>query len=461
MKRKLLAKRNPASHEKPFNLIRWFSVLVLVAIILVAIITSLLLSRFLTVNMLERDAALTMEEVQTIARIEKATDLFKSGTYDRDDRNLQEFFQYVRSMNDVLRANIYSSAGIVIWSTDKTLVGRKYDRNPELEAALGGTLKIESGVIGQEKEPKPEHVNLGRPGDSFVENYIPITDPSSGELIGVVELYRAPRALFATIEQGTRLIWLSAFGAGLFLYLVLLQIVMRADRTMRAQQKRLVEAETLAAVGQLAGAVAHGLRNPLSSIRSSAELALDMPTTEIHETSRDIISEVDRLENMIRQLLLYSQAPSADLEEVDVARLLSEIESTFAREFDKQKVTVSLNVAPDLPPVRADSTLLAHVLNSILANALEAMSGGGQLVLRAAIARRGRAVEVSIEDTGRGIPRAQMADMFKPFRTTKAKGLGMGLALARQIIQRFGGTLRVDSEEGKGTRVTIALRSAT
>jgi signal transduction histidine kinase len=450
----------PARDARPFDLIRWFSVLGLAAITLVSIVTSFLLSQFLTNNMLERDGALTMEAVQTVAQIELATDFFVSRKYDEDNRNLREFFQYLTSLHDVLRANVYATDGTIIWSTDRTLIGTKYDRNPELDEALEGKLKIESGVVGDVDTSKPEHVNLGKPGDSFVENYVPIRNSQTGALIGVVELYRVPTELFATIRRGTLLIWLSGIAAGVFLYVVLFSIVRRADRLIWAQQRRLIEAETLAVVGELAGSIAHGLRNPLSSIRTSAELAADGPASDVKELASDITVEVDRLERMVRQLLAYSQAPTVALEDVDVDRVLRETVGNFSRDINRRNVVPSIQMKPDLPPVKADAALLEQLFNSLLANALDAMPQGGRLAISASAGAKDRTVEIAIEDTGVGIPADQMSEVFKPFRTTKPKGLGMGLALARRIVRRFGGTIAIDSEVGSGTTVKLSLRTA-
>jgi signal transduction histidine kinase len=455
---------NSSDHEseaRPFDLIRWFLFLGLAAIAVVSIVTSVLFSRFLTHHMLERDAVLTMEEVRAIARIENAFGLFKTGQWDREDRNIREFFSYISSMHDVMRANIYSADGIVVWSTDKALVGKKYDSNLELDEALAGKLTVEHGIVGDEQHPKPEHINLGQRGDSYVENYIPMVDPADNRLIGVVELYRIPRALFETLSQGVQLIWFSAFAAGGFLFLMLFSLIKRADRTMRAQQRRLVETETLAAVGQLSGAVAHSLRNPLSSIRSSAELALDGPVTESRETSRDIIVEVDRLEGMVRQLLFYSQSSSDEIAHIDIGPVLHDVVRSFARDADKRQTEMTLDIAADLPRVRADGMAIAQVFNSLVTNALDALPRGGHISIAARLAPRARTVDIEVRDTGKGIPRSQMRDLFKPFRTTKAKGLGMGLALAERIVRRFGGTLAIDSEEGLGTVVKVSLRTGS
>jgi signal transduction histidine kinase len=446
---------------RPFDLIVRFLLLGSAAIAVVSIVTSVLFSRFLTHHMLQRDAALTMQGVQAMARIENATDLFKTGRYDEGNRNLKEFFIYIGSIHDVLRANVYSANGVVIWSTDKSLVGHKYDHNPELGGALSGTLMLYVGTVGEEEDPKPEHVNLGRPGDRFVENYIPIFDPDGGNLVGVVELYRIPRPLFDTLSRGVELIWVSAIAAGLFLFIVLFGIVKRADRTMRSQQRRLVETETLAAVGQLSGAIAHNLRNPLSSIRSSAELALEGAIGEARETSQDIIAEIDRLENMVRQLLFYSQAPLGDIEEIDMTELLAGVTGDFRRDFEKRRVQTEVSVTPRLPLVRADGAAIAQVLNSLITNALDAMPEGGRLVIAARPGTERGRVEVEVRDDGSGIPSNQMRDLFKPFRTTKAKGLGMGLALAQRIVRRFGGTLSIASEEGRGTVVKLLLRTGS
>ena len=164
-------------YRKAFNLIRWFSLLTLSAIVVVGIVTSLLLSAFLTKHMLQRDATLTMEEVQSIVRIGKASRYFRNGTHDAGDPHAQEIFQFIASMHDVLRTNFYANDGTVIWSTDKSLVGKAPGRNPELDEALAGRLTVESGTVGEEDNPKPEHVNLGRRGESFVENYVPIQGP--------------------------------------------------------------------------------------------------------------------------------------------------------------------------------------------------------------------------------------------------------------------------------------------
>jgi two-component system sensor histidine kinase HydH len=120
-----------------------------------------------------------------------------------------------------------------------------------------------------------------------------------------------------------------------------------------------------------------------------------------------------------------------------------------------------VSVTPRLPLVRAEGAAIAQVLNSLITNALDAMPEGGRLVIAARPGTERGRVEVEVRDDGSGIPSNQMRDLFKPFRTTKAKGLGMGLALAQRIVRRFGGTLSIASEEGRGTVVKLLLRTGS
>lgn len=443
--------------KPPINLLKWFSLLSLICIGLVSIVTSILLSRFLTFNMLQRDAQVSLEFLQNAAQIQNAIPFF------RDERpaskDVEEFFHQIALIPDVLRANVYSLDRKLVWSSDPELIGQRFpDANEELDEALQGELKIETGVTGKEKYPKAEHVFLGRGSTvDFVENYFPIRDPKTSQVVAVAELYRIPRALFETIHAGQRLIWIDSIIGALFLYLSLFWIVRRADLTMRQQQRRLVESETLAAVGEMAGAVAHGIRNPLASIRSSAELMQVDSGESVHESARDIVNEVDRLESWVRDLLTYSQPDQGALEQLQLEPLIAESLSTYKKEMERRSVRLSTDFREPLPSVKADSALLVQVFNSLFSNALEAMPNGGDLTVSGRLNKAGHSVELAVHDTGVGIPTDQIDKVFVPFYTTKRKGLGVGLPLVKRVIERMGGSIGIASEVGKGTAVTIKL----
>lgn len=446
-----------AAKPKRFSLTRWFSLLSLVCIGAACVTLSIVLSRFLTSSLLERDARIMAEVVQSIAEVQDASEYFVSQGNASKDRSLEEFFAHIGKLPDVLRTVIYARDQRVIWSSDPSLIGKNLGPNHELDEALEGQIAIESGVIGSTDDIKPEHMRLRSQEPRFVENYLPVRARADGPVIGVVEVYRVPIALFETIGQGLRLIWGIALGCGLFLYLALFWIVRRADRLIEQQSARLLETETLAVIGEMTGAITHGIRNPLASIRSSAELVQDDPSPGVREAARDITAEVDRLTEWVRQLLTYSEQEPARLDAVEIGPLLESSLAGFERERQRRGVELVLAIDPALPAVRAERVRLVHAFNSLFSNALEAMPNGGLLHVAAALAPRGRAVRVTIRDNGIGIPREQLPRVFVPFFTSKRKGLGLGLPLVKRIVTRFGGTVAIASEAGKGAEITVEL----
>ena len=362
-----------------------------------------------------------------------------------------------RRLPDVLRTNIYARDQQVIWSSDRALIGKYLGPNPELEEALAGKVAVESGVIGANGDSKPEHLLLRSAEPRFVENYLPVRAGAGGPVIGVVEVYRVPVALFQTIVQGLRLIWAIALGGGLFLYLTLFWIVRRADRVIEEQSRRLLESEMLAVIGEMTGAITHGIRNPLASIRTSAELCQDDASAYVREAARDITAEVDRLSEWVRQLLTYSEQEPARVEAVYVAPLLQVSLAGFERDMQRRGVKLSVDIAPALPAVRGERVRLSHAFNSLLANALEAMPEGGLLEVTARVSPSARTVQVRIRDNGVGIPRDQLPRVFAPFFTSKRKGLGLGLPLVKRIVTRFGGSVSITSESGQGSEIVVEI----
>ncbi|HEX9183265.1 MAG TPA: ATP-binding protein, partial [Burkholderiales bacterium] len=369
-------------------------------------------------------------------------------------KEVGDFFAHLARLPDVLRANLYSGSRTIIWSSDASLVGRSFPDNPELEQALRGDLVAHGG-----ERAKGEHAQLDTRFPYFLEIYAPVRDPASGEVTGVVELYKTPQPLFEAIAAGQRAVWLGAAVAGIFLYVALFWMVRRADNLIRAQRERLVQSETLAVVGEMSSAVAHGIRNPLASIRSSAELALESEPAEWRAAAQDIVAQVDRLESWVRELLSYSQPLAGKLEPVQLTALVGSSLQSFARELERRRIQVSSSIGTALPPINADASMLGHVFNSLIANALEAIEVDGHIAV--SVEREGSGhVRVRIRDSGPGFADPQLANAFKLFHTTKPGGIGIGLPLARRIIQRFGGSIALTSERGAGTTVDVLLPAA-
>ncbi len=411
-----------------------------------------LLSSFLETRMLARDAALSRDFVQGVADTQQVAGFFRSPEGDPAP-SVTEFFAHVAAMPDVLRANVYSPTRRVLWSSRPELIGKTFVDNDELDAALRGHV-----VVNREEEDetstKGEHQGLSAHDRDFVENYLPVFDEHDRSLVGVIELYRRPGALLDAIEEGQWRIRIGAAGGGAFLFAVLVWFVRRTERALQTQQERLMEAEALAVAGELSAAVAHSIRNPLVSIRTSAELQRELHG-DADGVQVEIMRNVDRIEHLIRTLLTYAGDPAAACGRADVGALLREAAERFAPDLHAHDKRFELDLDDDLGVVDADPVILAQVFNSLLANAAEATSGGGGVRLSAR--RDGPRTSIAISDDGTGIAPEHLRDIFKPFFTTKPRGLGVGLPLARRIVLRLGGELRVERRSLRGTLVQLHL----
>ncbi len=442
----------------PFNLSRWFAIVGLVSITAVSVASGFLLSHFLTARMLRQEGVLTMEFVQSLVLTEKTLHAYFLGQSAGDGDELKSALSHVAAMPDVLRANIYNRERVLIWSSEDKIIGRQFGHNRELDSALAGELVVHGDAAGEDAVPrKEEHVDLAHRTNYFVEIYVPVRDSPHGRVIGAIELYKRPQALAQALRDGHSYISLGAALSGLFLYLALFSLSRRADAVIRAQRERLVETEILATVGEMGSAVAHGIRNPLAAIRSSAELALDAGHEVALESARDIIAEADRLEIWVRNLLSYTRPLSSAPEAVALRALVTTTMEHFARDMEKRGIAGNLNVAHDLPKATGDPLLLGQVLHSLLANAVEAIQENGTIEIAGKTVPDQRRVELTIRDSGPGMTAEQIKRVFTPFYTTKPSGLGVGLALAKRIVERFGGRIAIESAPGRGTAVCVSL----
>jgi len=445
---------------KPFKLLRSFALLSFVSIAIISIGLALVLLRYLTENTLERDAVVSMEFIQSVSKINSPGNYFQGKQLGRDRQQMEEFFRHVTLIPDVLHANVYSDDDALVWSSDPRLIGKHLGDNPELDRALQGDLVFqrETRETRTGDVEKVEHRYLPTHVTDFVENYIPIWNEDESHVIGVVEVYKSPRALLRALEGGKRMVWLSTIVGGVFLYAVLFSIVRRGSSLIDQQQRALVKTERLATVGAMAASIAHSIRNPIASIRSSAELALDDTGDPLTKHLNDIITTADRFDDWVRELLMFHRDPKEQYQRAQITDVIHASLKNFENRWDTYAVGIRVDLPPTLPAVQGDPYLLIQVFNSVIANALEAMTDGGELSVDASL-RRAR-VEVHVRDTGVGIPEAQLADVFTPLVSYKANGLGIGLSLARQVLEGFAGHIALTSVEGQGTSVTLTLAVA-
>jgi two-component system sensor histidine kinase HydH len=233
-----------------------------------------------------------------------------------------------------------------------------------------------------------------------------------------------------------------------------------AQMDLRETQERLIQGEKMAVLGEMAASVTHELRNPLVSIGGFAKRLskITLPETREHEYASIIAREVMRMEEMLSNILAFSKKHMLCLTDCSLSDIVEESLYLEADILDRDSVRVLREIQPDLPAIRGDEQKLRQVVINLIANARQAMAGGGTLTVRAyRTALRGdEAVGLEVEDTGGGIPPEVMRNIFNPFFTTKGKGTGLGLSISHRIIEHHHGEIEVENRE-KGAAFIIRL----
>jgi signal transduction histidine kinase len=269
-------------------------------------------------------------------------------------------------------------------------------------------------------------------------------------------------------------------------------VVLRDLTSMWRMQQELRRHERLATLGQLSAGVAHEIRNPLAGIGTSAQVLLRRfePGDDRARFAQVILDEVARLDRIVTSLLQYARPRQPELKPVRLADSVERVVAMSRENAARQRVRIESAVAARLAPVYIDADLVHQVLLNVTLNALQAMPAGGTLRYevrnvrrrspprgpgRRAEDRRGTRAEgaadgrtrsgggppwiemqqVRVSDTGVGIPRGVLAKLFDPFFSTKPAGTGLGLSISQTIMQEHGGSIAVDSKEGRGTTVLL------
>lgn len=214
--------------------------------------------------------------------------------------------------------------------------------------------------------------------------------------------------------------------------------------------------ERLVAVGSMAAKVAHEIRNPLSSISLNVELLLDEIRSPASEEKPEavslinsILSEIDRLTNVIEEYLSFGRLPSPSLTSVSVREFLLGVGDFVGPDLRGHGIGLVLDILPGTPPLLIDQTQARQGLLNLFRNAREAMPSGGEIRVTAGPCEDGVLIEV--EDNGNGIPPEKIDRIFDPFYTTKDFGTGLGLAFVQQVMREHGGRITCRSRVGKGT----------
>jgi signal transduction histidine kinase len=240
----------------------------------------------------------------------------------------------------------------------------------------------------------------------------------------------------------------------------------RMATELQRQQVQLERTHRLEAWADMARQVAHEIKNPLTPIQLSAEhlrrvhVDRGTPMSPVLESCVDsILTQVRLLRQIAGEFSAFASAPTARPVETEVAHLVGEVLEPY-RAGLSDRVRIHVSVPADLPPVWIDRALVGRALTNLLDNALHAMPGVGDLRLAAGRIDDGRAVEISVSDSGVGMDSEALSRVFEPYFSTKAIGTGLGLTIAKRNVELNGGTIRIASAPGQGTTVTLTVPAA-
>ncbi len=236
------------------------------------------------------------------------------------------------------------------------------------------------------------------------------------------------------------------------------------EQQLASLQQQLVQAQRMAALGELVGTTTHEFNNVLMTILNYAKIGMRNKDEATRDKAFDrILAAAQRAEKITNSVLGLARNRKEEFAPTDLAKILRESLILLEREMQKYRVAVHCEFA-DAPPVRAIGNQIQQVLLNLMTNARQAMSGGGQLLLKITHDPSTNSVDLTIRDSGSGIPREQLPKIFDRFYSTKdgpdesgKGGTGVGLSTCKDIVDAHQGRIRVESSLGKGTAFTIRL----
>lgn len=228
-------------------------------------------------------------------------------------------------------------------------------------------------------------------------------------------------------------------------------------KEQRERFRRMVRADRLATIGELAAGAAHEIRNPLTSIKSSLQYLENRCREETEKKLLGVaLRETDRIDEILAALLSFSRPSEIHKEACDLTALLEESVALVFLQARAKGVDIKTSFPPDPVVVNADVSQIKQLFLNVFLNAVQAMDGGGAITIDSLLLENGKAL-VRISDTGPGIPDEDLDKVFDPFFTTKKGGTGLGLSICYTIVKAHGGEIEIRSRPGEGTTVLVTL----
>jgi len=252
--------------------------------------------------------------------------------------------------------------------------------------------------------------------------------------------------------------------------------VEQKTRELKRAHEHALHTEKMASIGKMAAVLAHEINNPLSGILTYAKLLrkwidrqeMDHPekTSDGRSRHQEICDSLDliatesrRCGDLVKNLLTFSRTTPMNLQPTNLNPVIDRSLRLVQHQLDLASIQVQLQLDPDLPEILCDAAQIEQVVLALVMNALDALPQGGNIWITTSSSREQNWVRVVVRDDGIGIPPEILSHLFEPFLTTKetGRGVGLGLAISRSILERHSGSIEVESEAGRGTTFTVTL----
>lgn len=234
-----------------------------------------------------------------------------------------------------------------------------------------------------------------------------------------------------------------------------LRIRIESEALQKAHAE-VVQSQKLATLGYLAAGMTHEIRNPLNSISLFVQLIKEgVDDTEKLEYVDKILKEVDRVDATLRKLLDTAKRPRYELKNVNIAEIIQKTFDNFSPQITAQEIILNFSAEKELPLLKADPAELQQIFTNLFLNAIDEMPGGG--ILGIELIHDNLDIVILVRDSGRGIPKENLPNIFDPFFSTKSMGTGMGLSVVLRIVKNYGGKIEVTDTSDAGTTFLIRL----
>jgi len=411
---------------------------------------------------------------------------------------VQEFFSNIKKTKGVLRVFVFDKEGKIIFSSEENEIGKRTNFHRQLFKRKRSLVNFEIGedhktfsiVTPVQNKPKCQRCHgkerpvLGAFGIDI--SLIPAERESASNrswiivfafivlllisavisLLVVVLVKRPIRSLMETmaeVERGNLKARVSIKGEdelgrlGRSFNFMITHLEQAKAKLQWHHERQMQQAEKMATIGELASGIAHEIKNPLAGIGAAIQvLSEEFNLRTVHrEVVDEIMQQLERLNKTTKDLLSFARLAKPRFLMGDVNAVINSASFFIRKQAEKGNVRIREELEPDIPRILLDPEQMQQVFLNIMLNAIQSMPEGGELYIRTS--QEKDTVEVTFKDTGKGIPKEQFRRIFTPFFTTRHQGTGLGLSICRNIVEKHGGYIKVESEPGEGTRFTVTL----